>query len=137
MARDLRLLPGDVDRFLDVLHKEAMITTQSRLGSSRVSPVDSGRLKASWFATPDRDNSKETQPGLESYTPSDDAKQLPLDYKRRYYLSNNVEYAEPVTGGKTKLKSKDKKWFISFLATTWPKICDAAARVAASEATKR
>ena len=35
---------------LDQLQAETLITTQAELGSSKVSPVDTGRFRSSWFA---------------------------------------------------------------------------------------
>jgi hypothetical protein len=46
--------PKDLERYLkaalDRLQAETLITTQAELGSTRVSPVDTGRFRASWFA---------------------------------------------------------------------------------------
>ena len=46
--------PKDLERHLkkalDALQAETLITTQAELGSSRVSPIDTGRFRSSWFA---------------------------------------------------------------------------------------
>lgn len=43
-------LEKHLKKALDSLQAETLITTQAELGSTRVSPVDTGRFRASWFA---------------------------------------------------------------------------------------
>ena len=43
-------LEKHLKKALDQLQAETLITTQAELGSTRVSPVDTGRFRASWFA---------------------------------------------------------------------------------------
>ena len=43
-------LERHLKKALDALQAEVLITTQARLGSTQVSPVDTGRFRSSWFA---------------------------------------------------------------------------------------
>ena len=46
--------PADLRRHLkkamNALQAEVIITTQAKLGSAAVSPIDTGRFRSSWFA---------------------------------------------------------------------------------------
>jgi hypothetical protein len=46
-AKDLE---KHIKKAMDALQAEVLITTQARLGSTAVSPVDTGRFRSSWFA---------------------------------------------------------------------------------------
>jgi len=47
---DAKDLERHLKKAMDSLVAEVLITTQSELGSSRVSPIDTGRFRSSWFA---------------------------------------------------------------------------------------
>ena len=46
-AKDLE---RHLKKALDALQAEVIVTTQAKLGSTAVSPVDTGRFRSSWFA---------------------------------------------------------------------------------------
>ena len=52
MARNsrARTVQKRLEEALDRLQQEVIVTTQAELGSARVSPVDTGRFRSSWFA---------------------------------------------------------------------------------------
>lgn len=129
--RPLKFAMPDLEKFLDLTHKGTLVQMQKELGTTKVSPVDTGRFRSSWFAKADVKSTEEVpeQSGpTYSYKPQTDAVDLKLDYKLTYYLSNNLDYAEPVVGGR--VVSKSPGWFNSFLGNRYPKIVDAAVRAA-------
>ena len=50
MAKRPSQAPKDMDKFLNRVVAETVITMQSELGSTKVSPYDTGRFRSSWFA---------------------------------------------------------------------------------------
>ena len=127
---------------LDQLQAETLITTQAELGSSKVSPVDTGRFRSSWFAAEGSASSAVAPEGTDD--PNEDAQQLALrvDSNKTYHLTNNLPYAEAVAlgvntppswGGGSKVKSKSPNWFYDFVNSRVPKIQAAAARVVKRE----
>ena len=48
--KDPKKLAKYLKEAANALQSETLITVQARLGSTRVSPVDTGRFRASWFA---------------------------------------------------------------------------------------
>jgi hypothetical protein len=127
--RPLKFAMPDLEKFLDLTHKGTLIQMQSELGNARVSPVDTGRFKSSWFAKADSKSDAFTpEQARSNYRINRDAVDLRLDYKATYFLSNNLDYAEPVVGGR--VVSKSPGWFNSFLGNRYPKIVDAAVRAA-------
>lgn len=109
----------------DALAAEVLITSQARLGSTAVSPVDTGRFRSSWFAaegSPSRDVAPE---GANS--PNTDAASLKVDSNKDYHLTNNLPYAQRLCLENYAV-SKPADWFTSFVSTTTPKIAAEAAR---------
>lgn len=127
--RLLKFAPKDLEKFLNLTHKGVLVQMQKELGSTRVSPVDTGRFKSSWFAqegTPSREEIPEQ--AKSNYRINRDAVNLELNWKSTYFLSNNLDYAESVVGGR--VVSKSPGWFNAFLTGRYPKIVDAAVRAA-------
>ena len=153
-ARDLE---RHLKKALDAMVAETLITTQAELGSAQVSPVDTGRFRASWFAA-EGAASSEVAPeaeaktvkrlrrrqakaaaegtnagsrGLRSYGPQVNAAELRVNSDRTYHLTNRLPYAQSVAI-EGKVVSKPKNWFFDFINIRVPKIQNAAARVVKS-----
>jgi hypothetical protein len=122
-AKDLE---RHLKKALDALQAETLITTQAELGSARVSPIDTGRLRSSWFAAEGQASNEEAPEGTDS--PNTDARGLRVDSSKEYHLTNNLPYAQSVAIG-GHVVSKPVNWFIDFTNVRVPKIQEAAARV--------
>ena len=119
-------LQRHLEKALDRLQQETIVTTQAELSSTAISPVDTGRFRSSWFAAegnPSRDVAPE---GTNS--PNTDANGLRVRGTQTYYLSNSLPYAEAITV-EGRVVSKPPSWFASFRNSRIPKIQAAAARV--------
>jgi hypothetical protein len=132
-AKDLE---RHLKKALDRLQAETLITTQARLGSTKVSPVDTGRFRSSWFAAEGSSSGAAAPEGTDS--PNEDAKGLRVDSSKTYHLTNNLPYAQAIAiEGKTNpeknQKSKPANWFIDFANVSIPKIQEAAARIVKQE----
>ena len=132
-AKDLE---KHLKKALDSLQAEVLITTQAKLGSAAVSPVDTGRMRSSWFAA-EGASSNEVAPEKEN-SRSSDATDLKVDANKTYHLTNNLPYVKAVAlEGRAKSKGNGKgkggNWFIDFMNVTVPKIQNAAARVVKQE----
>ena len=131
-------LEKHLKKALDSLQAQTLITTQNELGSEKVSPIDTGRFRSSWFAAEGSASSAVAPEGTDD--PNEDAQQLALrvDSNKTYHLTNNLPYAEaialgvntpPSWGGGSKVKSKSPNWFYDFVNSRVPKIQAAAAKV--------
>jgi len=120
----------DLDRYLrkaaDTLMAEIIITTQARLGSKAVSPIDSGRLRSSWFAS--EGSPSDAVPPEDANSPNTDAAELRVDSRKDYYLTSNLPYTQRVAL-EGHVVSKPANWFIDLVNHDIPKIADTAARV--------
>jgi hypothetical protein len=154
--KDPAALAAHLKKAMDAQLAETLITIQSELGSTKVSPVDTGRFRASWFAS-EGSPSSEVPPeadakavgqlrrrrakaaeknggeekrgrGLGSYSPNTDAVNLQVDSSKTYYLTNNLPYAQAVAI-EGKVVSQPTTWFTDFLNSRVPKIADTAAKV--------
>ena len=123
-------LQRHLEKALDRLQQEVIVTTQAELGSTAISPVDTGRFRSSWFAAEGTPSREEAPEGTNS--PNDDAKGLRVRGDRAYYLSNSLPYAEAITV-EGRVVSKPTNWFASFRNSRIPKIQAAAARVVKQE----
>ena len=123
--KDPKKLAAHLKKALDAQVAETLITVQSELSSTAVSPYDEGRFRSSWFAaegTPSRDVAPE---GADS--PNTDATGLRVDSRKDYYLSNSLPYSQAVTvEGKT--VSQPTTWFKDFRSSRIPKIQAEAAK---------
>ena len=126
--RDAAALERHLKKAMDSLVAEVLITTQAELGSSKVSPIDSGRLRSSWFATEGTPSNEVAPEGADN--PNSDAGELVVLSENTYYLTNSLPYAQSVAIA-GEVVSKPANWFIDFVNTRIPKIQEAASRVIA------
>ena len=122
---DPKRLAAYLEQAANATLAESIITTQARLGSSAISPVASGRFRSSWFASQGSPSSQMAPEGADS--PNTDARELKVDYRRKYYLSNSLEYAQSLCIEGI-VVSKDKNWFRDFRKSQVPKIQEVAAK---------
>ena len=128
--RDPKKLQAHLKKALDALQAETLITTQSELGSAAVSPIDSGRLRSSWFASEGAGTGAVAPEGTNS--PNTDANQLRVDSRKTYTLQNSLPYVQRVAL-EGHVVSKDTNWFHSFRDQRIPKIQEEAARQVKNE----
>jgi hypothetical protein len=138
--KDPRKLQAHLKKALDALTAEVLITTQAELGSTAVSPVDTGRFRSSWFAAEGSSSDAVAPEG--SNSANNDATGLKIDSSKTYHLTNNLPYAQPIAlgenlphswGGEARVVSKPKTWFKEFRDQRIPKIQAEAARQIKSE----
>ena len=122
---DPKRLKAYLEQAANATLAESIITTQARLGSSAISPVDSGRFRSSWFASEGSPSGDTAPEGADS--PNTDAESLKVDYRRKYYLSNSLPYSQQLCI-EGRVVSKDANWFRDFRKSQVPKIQDAAAK---------
>ena len=103
---------------------ESIITTQARLGSTRISPVDSGRFRSSWFASEGMPSGETASEGTDS--PNTDAQSLKVDYRRKYFLTNSLPYSQQLCI-EGRVVSQPQSWFRDFRKSQVPKIQEVAA----------
>ena len=124
----------DLERYLkkalDALQAETLITVQKELGSSEVSPVDTGRFRSNWFAAEGTGSTETTEA---TNSPQTDARGLKVDSTKTYFLTNSLPYAQTIaiegkTNPKKNQKSKPSTWFRDFRSSRIPKIADEAGR---------
>ena len=126
-GRDLK---RHLKRALDSLQAEVIITCQSELGSTKVSPYKDGRFRSSWFAAEGTASSEVASEGTDS--PNTDATGLRVDSSKEYHLTNSLPYSQSVAI-EGKVVSQPKNWFIDFTNVRVPKIQNAAVRVVKAE----
>ena len=130
--RDAAALERHLKKALDALQAEVIVTTQAKLGSDAVSPVDSGRFRSSWFASEGTASSAVAPEGADKE--NEDAKGLRIDSSKTYHLTNSLPYAQAIaiegrTNPEKNQKSKPATWFTSFRNETIPRIQQTAAKV--------
>ena len=126
-------LEAHLKRAMDTLQTEVISTTQAKLGSAAVSPVDTGRFRSSWFASEGTASSAVAPEGTDKA--NEDAKGLRIDSSKTYHLTNNLPYAVPIALGENlppswggKARAKSRGWFTLFRDETIPEIQQTAAR---------
>jgi hypothetical protein len=126
--------PKDLERYLkaalDRLQAETLITVQSELGSTKVSPYRDGRFRSSWFASEGAGTGAVAPEGTDS--PNTDATGLRVDASKTYTLQNALPYAQSVAI-EGRVVSQPANWFFDFQNARIPKIQEAAARVVKQE----
>jgi hypothetical protein len=127
MAKRPSQMPDDLDKFLNKVVASTVITMQAELGSKKVSPYDTGRLRSSWFAAEGSPSQSVAPEGADS--PNTDATGLQVDWRRQYHLTNNVPYIEAVAI-EGKVVSQPTTWFTDFINSRVPKIIDASVKAA-------
>jgi len=128
--RDAAALEKHLKKALDRLQAETLITVQSELGSTKVSPYDTGRFRSSWFASEGTGTGAVAPEGTNS--PNTDATGLRVDASKTYTISNSLPYAQSVAI-EGKVVSQPANWFFDFQNARIPKIQEAAARVVKNE----
>jgi hypothetical protein len=123
-------LERHLKKALDRLQSEVIVTVQSELGSTKVSPYDTGRFRSSWFASEGAGSGAVAPEGTDS--PNTDATGLRVDASKTYTLQNSLPYAQSVAI-EGKVVSQPANWFIDFTNVRVPKIQEAAARVVKNE----
>ena len=131
--KDPRKLQAHIKKALDALQADVIVTTQDQLGSTAVSPVDTGRFRSSWFAAEGQASSEVAPEGTDKA--NEDAKGLRIDSSKTYHLTNSLPYAQAIaiegrTNPEKNQKSKPATWFTSFRNETIPRIQAGAARQA-------
>jgi hypothetical protein len=126
-AKDLE---RHLKKAMDALQAEVIVTAQSRLGSTAVSPRNTGRFRSSWFAAEGSASSAVPPEGADS--PNTDATGLRVDSRKTYHLTSSLPYSESVTIGE-RVVSQPKTWFTSFRNETIPRIQQNAAKVVKQE----
>ena len=133
--RDAAALERHLKKAMDALQAEVLITVQAKLGSTDVSPVDTGRFRSSWFAAEGSASSAVAPEGADS--PNTDATGLRVDSSKTYHLTNSLIYAVPIAlgenlpsswGGEHRVVYKTRTWFTSFRNETIPEIQQTAAK---------
>jgi hypothetical protein len=122
-AKDLE---RHLKKAMDALQAEVLITAQAKLGSTAVSPYDTGRFRSSWFAAEGSASSAVAPEGADSA--NTDATGLRVDSSKTYHLTNSLPYAESVAIA-GHVVSQPKTWFTSFRNETIPRIQQTAAKV--------
>ena len=123
--RDPKKLAAHLRKALDAQVAETLITVQSELSSTAVSPYDEGRFRSSWFAAEGTPSRAVAPEGADS--PNTDATGLRVDSRKDYYLSNSLPYSQAVTvEGKT--VSQPTTWWKDFRSSRIPKIQAEAAK---------
>ena len=129
-------LERHLKKALDSLQSQTLITTQNELGSEKVSPIDTGRFRSSWFAAEGTASSAVAPEGTDS--PNEDAQGLKVDALKTYHLTNSLPYAQAIaldgrTNPEKNQKSKPATWFVDFINGRVPKIQAHAAKVVKRE----
>ena len=119
-----RDLERHLRKALDALQAEVIITTQSELGSTAVSPVRDGRFHSNWFAAEGAASSQTTEA---TNSPQTDATGLKVDSKKNYHLTNSLAYAQSIAI-EGKVVAKPTTWFKDFRSSRIPKIQAEAAK---------
>ena len=129
-AKDLE---RHIKKAMDFLQADVIVTTQEKLGSTAVSPVDTGRFRSSWFAAEGTASSAVAPEGADKA--NEDAKGLRIDSSKTYHLTSNLPYSQAIaiegrTNPEKNQKSKPATWFTSFRNEAIPRIQAEAARQA-------
>ena len=121
--------PDDLNEFANKVLKYSIVSHQANLSSTRVSPVDQGRLRSNWFAKEGTSSDEVTD---DQNLPQTDANDLEYDYRREYHLTNNLPYAERLCFGNYAV-SKPKDWFPAYWASNGQRVFNQAVRKAEGE----
>ena len=127
-AKDLE---RHLKKAMDFLQAGVIVTTQEQLGSTAVSPVDTGRFRSSWFASEGQASSAVAPEGTDKA--NEDAKGLRIESGKTYHITNSLPYAQAIAienrvNPKKNPRSKPIGWFTAFRNETIPQIQQDAAR---------
>ena len=123
-------LEKHLKKALDALQYNTIVNTQAQLGSDAVSPVKTGRLRSSWFASEGPGTGAVAPEGANS--PNTDATGLRVDATKSYTLQNALPYAQRVAL-EGHVKAKGPNWFIDFVNTEVPAIYNDTAKLVKRE----
>ena len=123
--KKIGIASDDLDKFLNLVLKGTVVKFQEDLSSTKVSPVNEGRLRSNWFASVGTNES--TTEAVNQ--PQTDATELPLDWKKQNNLVNNLPYAERLAFGNYAV-SQPKNWFPAYFNANGQKVVDGAVRKA-------
>ena len=113
--KNISKAPGDLEKMLNGMLKNTLISFHSDLSSKRVSPYDTGRFAASWFVNG-----------------QSNADSLTVNYKNKYTISNPLPYAERLCFGGWAV-SQPKDWFPAYFNGKGQRIVNKAVRDAEAE----
>jgi hypothetical protein len=119
-------LKRHLKRAMDSFAAEVIVTAQAELGSASVSPIDTGRLRSSWFAA--EGSASNEVPPEGANTPNTDAQGLRVDSSKTYHLTSNLPYTQSVAL-EGHVVSKPANWFVDFVNVRIPKIQAAAGKL--------
>ena len=119
-------LKRHLKRAMDSFAAEVIVTAQAELGSAAISPIDTGRLRSSWFAA-EGSSSNEVAPE-DANSPNNDAQGLRVDSSKTYHLTSNLPYTQSVAL-EGHVVSKPANWFVDFVNVRIPKIQAAAGKL--------
>ena len=128
--KDPKKLAAHLKKALDAQMALTLISVQAELGSDAISPIDSGRLRSSWFAAEGQSSGEIPAEGANS--PNTDATGLRVDSSKDYHLTSNLPYAQAVAI-EGKVVAKPTTWFKDFRSSRIPKIQAEAAKQIKSE----
>ena len=123
---NVRDLEKHIKKATDALLSEVIVTTQGRLGSDAISPVQTGRLRSSWNAS--EGSPSDAVPPEGTNSPSTDARALKVDSDKKYFLTSNLPYTQRVAL-EGHVANKPITWFVSLINEDVPKIAAEAAEV--------
>lgn len=123
---NLRDLEKHLKKASDALLTEVIVTTQGRIGSEAISPVQTGRLRSSWFAS--EGSPSDAVPPEGANSPNTDATGLKVDSDKKYFLTSNLPYTQRVAL-EGHVVNKPITWFVSLMNEGVPKIAAEAAEV--------
>ena len=125
--KDPKKLAAHLRKALDAQVAETLISVQAELGSAAISPIDSGRLRSSWFAAEGQASNEVAPKGANS--PNTDATGLRVDSSKDYHLTNSLEYSQYICLEGIAV-AKSPTWFKDFRSSRIPKIQKEAAEQA-------
>ena len=123
---DPKLLKAYLEKAASATLAESITATQKQLGDGAVSPYRDGRFRSSWFASEGSPSGQMASEGTDS--PNTDAESLEVDYRRKYYLTNSLPYAQSLCI-EGRVVSKSPNWFRDFRKSQVPRIQELAAKV--------
>ena len=109
--KDPKKLQQHIKKALDATLAETLITAQAELGSTDISPRDTGRFRSSWFAAEGSPSGAVASEGSDS--PNTDARGLRVDSEKTYHLTNSLPYSQSVAI-EGRVVSASPNWFHDF-----------------------
>lgn len=111
-GKPIRAFEADLEKFADMLEADfgqvvRKVVFDLHKTVTDISPVDTGRFRASWgispFAIPDESGEPPSETGAENSVPvTNNRKRINVDPRQVYtiwYIYNNLPYAQPLEDG--------------------------------------